>query len=194
MRLSLPLAAAMLAGCACLVAAPPFIGSVAGAGSLSDGAALSASAMPTDIHLASGVEVHLSPGSQSVIYRDHAVLDGGSLRVDHFLSYSVSAGPYRIHADSPTAEAVVRMSEKTIEVASLGGALRVSDGGAMLTRVAAGTRLSFQQSGASPGQTGAAPFYRKTRPNHHVLYWVIGATAAAALAIGLTAAAQGKSL
>ena len=87
-------------------------------------------------------------------------------------------------------------------MASVGGAINVMDGG-VLTRVAAGTKMSFQQSGASPtGQaspsaTGAnpapAPAQKKMPGDKRTFLWVIGITAAAALAVGLTAAAQGKS-
>jgi hypothetical protein len=69
---------------------------------------------------------------------------------------------------------------KTIEIAS--------------APIAAGTNASFQNSGAAPGQTGATPARKtKKRSETKTFLWVMGGIAAAALAIGLTAAAQGKS-
>jgi hypothetical protein len=62
--------------------------------------------------------------------------------------------------------------------------------------IAGGTNASFQNSGASPGQTGATPAparKSKKRSETKTFLWVMGGVAAAALAIGLTAAAQGKS-
>lgn len=57
----------------------------------------------------------------------------------------------------------------------------------MLTRpVTAATNLAFRQNA-----TGSST--KKVHSDRKTLYWVIGITAGAALAIGLTAAAQGKS-
>ncbi|HEX4168084.1 MAG TPA: hypothetical protein VHZ55_21675 [Bryobacteraceae bacterium] len=187
--MKISLFASVLVVCTCF-AAPPAIGTIGGTAEITDGAALTTASTPSDIHLASGVDVRLSPRSHGVIYSDHVVLDNGSVRVGHFPGYAVTAGQFQIQSDSPATQAVVRINAATVEVASLSGDVRVSDGGAMLTRVIAGTRVSFQQSGAS---TGASVPYKKLPSDRHVMYWIIGITAAAALAIGLTAAAQGKS-
>jgi hypothetical protein len=105
-----------------------------------------------------------------------------------------------IGSDEAGAQAIVRINRKAIEVASVGGAVNVMDGG-LLTRVAAGTKMSFQQSGASntPAQqsasTGASQVAPKSKMpgDEKTFLWAIGITAVAALAVGLTAAAQGKS-
>jgi ferric-dicitrate binding protein FerR (iron transport regulator) len=125
--------------------------------------------------------------SAGAIYNDHAVLEEGAARVSHFVGYQVKAGDWMIESETANAQAVIRMEQNTVEVASLGGAVRVSDGGALLTRVTAGSRMAFQRTGASP-----AP--KQGPSDTKVFAWVIVAIAAAALAIGLTAAAQGKSL
>ncbi len=58
----------------------------------------------------------------------------------------------------------------------------------MLIRpVTIGTKAAFQQ----PTTVASTP--KKAHSDRKTLYWVIGITAGAALAIGLTAAAQGKS-
>jgi len=171
-------------------AASPTIGVVSSAGSgemsLTDGSALKTEAAASDVRLDNGVAVRLAPRSAGTVFRDHAVLEEGAARVSHFGGYAVQAGGLSVESETPETEAVIRLENKTVEIASLGGAVRVMDGGVMLTRVAAGSKLSFQKS-------GAAPATNKTRSETKVWLWVIGGVAAAALAIGLTAAAQGKS-
>lgn len=139
----------------------------------------------SDIHLDNGVSVHMAPRSAGSIFSDHAILEEGAARFSNFASYPVQAAQLQIESETPGTDAVVRVADKTIEVASLGGSLKVMDSG-MLTRVASGTRMSFQKSGASPAAN-------KSSHETKVWLWVIGGIAAAALAIGLTAAAQGKS-
>lgn len=145
-----------------------------------------------DVVLENGVALRMAARSTGAIYADHAVLQQGAARVSNFAGYRIEAGQLLIESEAPGTAAVIRMNEKTVEIASLGGALKVTDGGAMLTRVAAGSKMAFQNSGASAGQTGAAPA-PKTRSETKTFVWVIVAISAAALAIGLTAAAQGKS-
>ncbi len=140
-----------------------------------------------DVVLANGVTVRMEARSAGAIYNDHAVLEEGAARVSHFAGYRVQAGDWMIESETPDSQAVIRLEKNTVEVASLGGAVRVSDGGALLTRVTAGSRMAFQKTGASP-----AP--KKGPSETKVFVWVIVAISAAALAIGLTAAAQGKSL
>jgi hypothetical protein len=147
---------------------------------------------PRDVILENGVAIRVGARSAGTIYGDHAVLEQGALHLSHFADYRVVAGQLFIESETPGAEAVIRLESSTIEVASLGGAVTVSDGGAMLTRVAAGSKMAFQNSGAAPGRTGAAPA-PKPRSNMKTWLWVVGGIAAAALVIGLTAAAQGKS-
>ena len=158
-----------------------------------EGSALHTSTAPSEVTLQSGVRVNLSPKSAGTVFGDHLVLEEGAARVDHFRGYTIEAGQLQIQSQNSETQAVVRLTGKTVEVASLGGNLNVTDGGALLTRVAAGTRMSFQQTGASPAQTGAARSRKRLPSDQHIMVWMIGITAAAALAIGLTAAAQGKS-
>jgi len=72
--------------------------------------------------------------------------------------------------------------------------LAAGSGDVLSARITAASKASFQNSGAAPGQTGAAPARKtKKRSETKTFLWVMGGIAAAALAIGLTAAAQGKS-
>jgi hypothetical protein len=177
-------------------AASPTIGVVnSGASaetSLVDGSALETKGIPSDVRLDNGVALLLAARSAGTIYGDHAILEHGAARFSNFGGYQVQVGQLIIESDTPQTEAVVRLQKKTIEIASIGGAVKVTDGGAMLTRVAAGSKMAFQNSGAAPAQTGAAPA-KKPRSDTKTFLWVIVAISAAALAIGLTAAAEGKS-
>jgi hypothetical protein len=170
---------------------------VSGSISLSDGAILQTTTAPSDVRLQSGAQVRLATRSEGTFFADHISLDKGAVRVGSFSGLTVNASQLQIVSDDPNAQAVVRMNRKTVEIASIGGAVNVMDSG-LMTRVAAGTKMSFQ-SGASPApsaqpsNTGANPSPSKLPSDQKTFLWVIGITAVAALAIGLTAAAQGKS-
>lgn len=205
--LNLVLAAAVSAALA--YSGEPSIGTASGTGSfsvndavvqgtanVSDGAELETSAEPSEIRLQNGADVRLSSKSAGTVYSDHAILERGALRVENFDNYPVTVRQLEIQADSPHSEAVVRLKANTIEVASLGGSVRVGDGAAMLTHVMAGTRMSFQNTSAQSGaQSGAVSGKQPPRvaSDTHVLLWFIAATAGAAIVIGSIAAAKGKS-
>jgi hypothetical protein len=185
-NVKLPLVALLLSLVPCLAGVP-------------DGSVLQTTDAAHEVQLENGVAFRLAAHSVGTIYADHAVLDQGAARIGNFAGYNLDAGQLEIESETPGTQAVIRLEQKTIEVASIGGSLRVIDGGAMLTRVASGSKMSFQNSGASPNpsgatpaQTGAAPGPKKHSETKTWL-WVIGGISAAALAIGLTAAAQGKS-
>lgn len=173
---------------------------ISGNTDLTDGSRLQTTTAPSDVHMANGADVRLATRSSGEFFSDHVSLDQGALRVGNFNGLTVNARQLQITSDEPASQAVVRISKKTVEIASVGGSVNVMDAG-MLTRVAAGTKMSFQQSGAaSPADqtanTGAtpAPAPKSKMPGDQKTFlWVIGITAVAALAIGLTAAAQGKS-
>ena len=141
---------------------------------------------PSAIALPGGGTLQTAPGSTGTLFSDHVVLDSGALRIGHFDGFAVNVQELIIQAQSAGTQAVVRMDGGTVEVASIGGGVDVLDHGAMFTRIAAGSRMSFRQSGAAPAQRGRSS-------NKHVMLWIIGGTAVAALTIGLIAAAQGKS-
>lgn len=171
-------------------------GITSGPTNLADGSHLQTTTAPSEIHFQDGAAVRLAARSSGIFYADHVSLDQGALRVGKFSGLTVNAAQLQINSDDINTQAVVRMNRKSIEVASVGGSVNVLDSG-MLTRVAAGTKMSFQQSAAtSPDQTvntGAAPAPKKIPSDTKTFLWVIGITAVAGLAIGLTAAAQGKS-
>jgi hypothetical protein len=167
---------------------------------LSDGAELHTTVTPSDVQLENGVEMRLATRSTGTLYQDRMVLKNGALKLHHFDSYPVQAGGLTIQADSFDTEAIIRTTAKTIEIASIGGTVRVSDSGAMMTRVAAGTKMAFQTSGANPGgqnqapsQTGAAPAETGPMSNKKAILIAAGVCAVGAIVVGSIAAAQGKS-
>ncbi len=143
---------------------------------------------PRSVELASGVTLQVAPRSTGTLFSDHVVLDSGALRIGHFDRFAVDVRELQLKAQDAATQAVVRLNGDAVEVASVGGPVDVLAGSAMLARVVAGSRMSFRQSGASPG---ARPRHRSS--DKHIMLWMIGGTAAAALVIGVTAAAQGKS-
>jgi hypothetical protein len=188
-RIHTLLTAAVFCAGSCFGASPA-IGTAGGSAAITEGTQLETAAAPSDISLENGVNLRLSPRSTGTVFSDHIVLEEGSLRVGNFNGYAVDAGQFQIQARDPGAQAVVRMTSKTVEVASVGGGLNVTDGGAMLTRVVSGTRVSFQTGG---GQGNTTSRHKMLPSDEHIMLWMIVVTGAAALAIGLTAAAQGKS-
>jgi len=157
-----------------------------------------AESAPSEVHLSGGADVRLATRSAGTFFADHIALEQGAMRVSSFNGLTVNARQLQIASDEAGTQAVVRIGKKTVEVASIGGSVNVMDSG-LLTRVAAGTKVSFQQTGASsPDQqstTGAAPAPTRGKmpSDEKTFIWAIGITAVAGLVVGLTAAAQGKS-
>jgi hypothetical protein len=174
---------------------------VTGPVDLANGAELRTMVAPSDIHLDNGVEVRLATRSTSKLYQDRILLEQGAVRVRHFDGLPVQAGSLTIQADSFDTEAIIRTTPKTVEIASIGGTVRVSDTGAMMTRVAAGTKMAFQNSGANPGgqntqtpsQTGAPPAQKGPMSDKKAILWAAGICGVAAIVIGSVAAAEGKN-
>jgi hypothetical protein len=174
--------------------------SLSNPGALLEGVRLETTNKAREIRLSDGVALRLSTRSSAIFFSGHMVLDRGTLRAKNLGSYEIDAENLSITAATPQADALIRIRKDAIEVASLSGAVNVKEGGAMLARIAVGAKTSFTQSGASadpiPEQSGATS---GAAPGPHgpadrkVFLWIIGVTAATALAIGLTAAAQGKS-
>jgi ferric-dicitrate binding protein FerR (iron transport regulator) len=170
-----------------------------------DGTELRTTTSPGDVRLRNGTDVRLATRSAGTIYNDYVVLREGAIRVTSFDSYTVKASQLEIEADNPAAQAVIRMAGKKIEIAALGGSVRVTDGGAMLTRVAAGTKAFFQNTGSNPGQTGATPGQPPAQTgaapapeagpvsDRKVILWTAGICAVGAAIVGGIAASQGKN-
>ena len=152
------------------------------------GTDLTTEALPSDLQVARGAHIRLSPRSSSTVFDDHIVLHSGSLQLSHFADYPVAIGSLQVLAADTGVGAEIHSTRKTVEIASLGGDVNITRDGALLTRVTAGTRVSFQQG------TSAAPVIKNHGEHRHLVTWLIVGTAAAALVIGLIAASQGKGL
>ncbi len=172
---------------------------VSGNADLTDGSRLQTTTVPSDVHLANGSDIRLATRSSGEFFANHVSLDQGALRVSSFNGLTVEARQLQITSDEAGAQALVRITKKTVEVASVGGSVSVMDSG-LLTRVASGTKMSFQQTGApaatNTSTTGAAPAtsQKGTLPSDKKIFLIaIGVLGVAALAIGITAGVQGKS-
>ena len=167
-----------------------------------DGTQLRTTITPSDVHLDRGVDVRLATRSAGTVFGDHMVLREGAVRVANFANYPVQVQDLQVQADAPGTTAIVRTTAKIIEVASIGGTVKVTDGGAMLTRVAAGSKMSFQnqtnatnpgQTGAAPGKTGSAQAEKGPISDKKAFLWAAGVCGVGAIVVGSIAAAQGKS-
>jgi len=177
---------------------------VTGPVDLADGAELHTTVAPSDVHLENGVDVRIATRSTGRLYRDRIVLEQGAVRMNHFDGMPVQAGGLTIQADSFDTQAVIRTTPKTVEIASIGGTVRVTDAGSMMTRVSAGTKMAFQNTGATganpggqntqtPSQTGAAPAQKGPVSDKKAILWAAGICGVAAIVIGSIAAAEGKN-
>lgn len=193
---SLALPAGMPIGVATAIGAYTVNDAVAqGATAISDGANLTTTLTPTQVMLANGVDVTLATRTRGQLYTDHVVLSDGAVKVNHFdPDFSVSVRSLTIQSDSPQADAIVRANGNTVEVASLGGSVRVTDGVRMV-RVYSGTKMAFAKANAGAGQTqtGASTPVPPNEADTHALEWSIVVIAAAAAIIGGVAAYQGKN-
>jgi ferric-dicitrate binding protein FerR (iron transport regulator) len=165
---------------------------------VAEGSRLETTTAPSDIRLSNGVDVLLATRSAGRVYADRVELEQGAVRVGRFdRDFSVQVHQLTIQSDGPQSTAVVRTSGNNVEVASLGGSVRVTDGGARLTRVAAGTKMAFRPNGqdAASGQTqtGAKPGPGLEEADRNALVWSIVGISAAAVLFGSIAAAEGKS-
>jgi hypothetical protein len=191
-----PIGVAMAAGTFVIDNAP-----VTGPIDIANGAELSTTIAPGDVHLENGVDARLATRSTTTLYGDHLIRKNGAMKLSHFDRYPMQAGGLTIEADSFDTQAIVRATPKTIEVASIGGAVRVSDNGAMMTRVLAGTKVAFQNTtannnGQTTSQTGAAPGPQPQKgptSDKKIILWTAAVCGVAAIVIGSIAAAEGKS-
>jgi hypothetical protein len=168
--------------------------SIAGTAEIFEGTQLCTSLVPSEVQLRGGADIRFSPHSAGTLFSDRVVLETGSVRVSHLSGYAVQTGELKIDASEPNTQGVVRLTGEMVEVASMGGDLNVTQGGALLTRVARGTRMTFRQSATSnPAQTGAAPARRRMLSDRQAMLWITIAAASAAIVLGSIAATQGKS-
>ncbi|MCP5113126.1 MAG: hypothetical protein GY953_20035 [bacterium] len=128
---------------------------VTGNATLTDGAVVEAGKNPANLRLEDGTRLTLNGGARAKVYRNRMVLEGGLGKLAGSGSYEVEAASYRIvPADDGASGAVYRADEKTVQVASAKGTLRVYDArGIQIANVIAGgdvLAFSLQEGGAAP--------------------------------------------
>ncbi|MBV9613768.1 MAG: hypothetical protein JO091_14940 [Acidobacteriaceae bacterium] len=173
--------AALATGCA--LAATPSIGiasalgtfsvndvKVEGNANLFDGSQLKTTSASSHVYLAGGSELTLGVNSAATFYTDHVVLQQGATRVDGMNHLRIQTGAYRIESAAPASEAVVRLTDGAVQVATMTGSIKVFNSrGVLLNQISPGTASSFDmragnntpaanadpQSGAVAGQPPA---------------------------------------
>lgn len=147
---------------------------VEGNANLFDGSQIRTVDASSQIFLENGPAVTLGTNSTATLYKDRLLLQQGLTRVGRMKGYSIQAGTYRIEGSEPGSQAVVRLNEKTVEVAALSGSLNVfNEQGALLTRIGAGTASAFQAS-PSGGQSGASSSNNNSKKRLIKLSLVLG--------------------
>lgn len=142
---------------------------VEGNANIFDGAEIRTTNAPSQVFLQNGSAVTLGLNSAGVLYRDHLVLEAGATKVENMAGYTIEAAVYRVQGE-PHSEAVVRFDSNEVQVASLAGALSVSNNhGALLTRVGAGTASAFNKN----PQTAGAPINTADRKKEAILYGIL---------------------
>ncbi len=128
---------------------------VEGNANLFDGSQVRTTEASSQILLQNGAALTLAVNSAGTIYKDHLLLLQGATKADKMNGYTIQAARYRIEGVQPGSQAVVRLSDGSVQVAALGGSLKVfNEKGALLTRIGAGTASAFN-TGAPTGQSGA---------------------------------------
>lgn len=166
-------------------AAPPaFLGTVNAWGNVRvDGASVSGNAtvfegsvIETDgatgvVRLQKGVQLTLNTASRARVFAGRAVLEQGASEISASSAYTLEAGKFRIVPDTDSRAVVRYKSDRVFDVATLSGAVRVTDGsGLMLARINAGRAITFSTQAA-----GAAAPIRVTGmiSNENGRYFII---------------------
>ncbi|HEX4164236.1 MAG TPA: hypothetical protein VHZ55_02075 [Bryobacteraceae bacterium] len=162
---------------------------VDGNANLFDGSEVKTGKASSQIFLQSGASLTLGIDSAGTIYRDHLLLQQGATKVDNLNGFSVHAGSFRIEQSQPASQAVVRLSEDTVEVAALAGSLDVFNRkGSLLTHIGTGTASAFQ-SGAGGGSNNGGQNGPQPNNNNRSKY-----TTATALLLAATLAGLGLAV
>lgn len=125
---------------------------VSGNGTLFEGTTVVTGAASSRLQLDDGVRMELASSSRGTVYRDRMVLERGAGQLDSARDFRIEALGLAIVSDEPESSARVVLGEDLVQVASLRGSFRVTNGeGVVLAALPAGRALAFQvaNSGAS---------------------------------------------
>ena len=141
---------------------------VDGNSNLFDGSEIKTGKASSQILLQSGAALTLGIDSAGTVYRDHLLLQEGATEVNDMNGFSIHAGSLRIKQSQPASQAVVRLTEGTVEVAALSGSLDVFDrGGSLLTHIGAGTASAFQSGASAPPRSEGGSNVPSPPPNNN---------------------------
>lgn len=124
---------------------------VVGNANVFEGSVIETGKAMSDLTLTNGLKVRLGTDSRGQVFRDRMVLEKGASQVSGG-KYVLEAGRLRVMPANPNATARVAFgSPHLVEVAAIGGAVRVLTAeGIPLANMASGSALSFaEQAGAS---------------------------------------------
>jgi hypothetical protein len=118
-----------------------------GNATLFDGTVVQTTSASSELALRNGVKVQLAAGSRAQVYADRLVLDAGTGQVAQAAPFEVDAGGLQVRG------AGVRVGlGRTIEIAALTGAAKVSGkGGVLLAAIPAGHRMNLAFQAAQSG-------------------------------------------
>ncbi len=127
---------------------------VNGNATLTEGAIVETSAVPSRLQLNNGPRIELSTKTRVEVHQDRLILESGMGDLSSPGTYQVEAGAFRIAPATPDSAArVARPAEKVVQVAALKGSVKVySAKGLLLANVVPGSALAFeaQQAGTAP--------------------------------------------
>jgi hypothetical protein len=128
--------------------------SVVGNASVFDGSILETGKVMSDLSLTSGLKIRLGVESRGRVFSDRLVLEKGAGQISGPNSVAIAG---RLHVIPVEANAIARVvygPSKRVEVAALGGRVRVETAeGVALAKMDSGASLSFEEQGGASGPT-----------------------------------------
>jgi hypothetical protein len=111
-----------------------------------DGGTVEAAETPVKLQILPDVRILLDVGSRAQVWRDRLALEKGRIQLDSGKNYRIEARTMRVTLGTPGARAlVVSGSSGTVEVATLGGPIRVANAdGVPVANVAAGRSVDLR--------------------------------------------------
>ena len=138
---------------------------VSGNATLTDGAFIQTTDLPSVLRLNHGARVDLGRGAKAKVFADRLVLEAGFGDISATTKYAIEAASLRIApASADTSGRVVRHGERVVQVGVSQGSVRVFDTrGILLANVFPGTPLEFEPQvvAAAPPSSFAGCLLRK---------------------------------
>lgn len=130
---------------------------VRGTATLFDNTAVETNEFSATLRLNKGTQIKLGTGSSGTLFRDRLVLSHGETELTTSTPFQLDASGLHVSPSTPGTTGIVSVGpENTVEVASLRGELKVTDGqGTLLAHVSPGATLSFA---AEPGAPATPTF------------------------------------